>query len=470
LACRKNLLYASEWDTMLKMLSLRIIVVDDEKNQREMLSGFLQRKGYSVTTADSAESALEILHRKAFEIGLFDMKMSGQSGLDLLKKAKDRDPEMQVVVITAFGTVDTAVEAMRAGAYDYLSKPINLDELLELIRRAGERHYLLSENRVLRERLQELEVQEIVGVSTKLKQTLSEISRVAPTDTTVLITGESGTGKELVARTIHRLSTRNSGRFVAVNCAAIPETLLESELLGHEKGAFTGADRRRIGKFELASGGTIFMDEIGDLPAAIQVKLLRIIEEKRFERLGGEEEVFADCRIIAATNRNLTTEVEQGRFREDLFYRINVVNIHLPPLRERREDVMPLVDYFLRQTSARLNRPTKGISVSAKDLLLTHEWPGNVRELANALERAIVLSRSDILDVDDFPQIRSHGHGAAGELVGAPTTLREMEKQHIERILTSTNNSLQQAADLLGIHRNTLRQKMKEYEINRPSE
>ncbi len=452
------------------MLPLRIIVVDDEKNQREMLAGFLSRKGYSVATADSAESALQLLGRKAFEIGLFDMKMSGESGLDLLRKTRDRDPELQVIMITAFGTVETAVEAMRAGAFNYLCKPINLDELLELIRAAGERHFLLAENRILRERLEELELDEIVGTSPKLQQTLSEISRVAPTDATVLITGESGSGKELVARTIHRLSPRAPGRFVAVNCAAIPETLLESELLGHEKGAFTGADRRRIGRFELAAGGTIFLDEIGELPGAIQVKLLRILEDKRFERLGGEEEVFADVRIIAATNRDLTAEVEQGRFREDLFYRINVVNIHVPALRERREDIMALVNYFLKQTSSRLNRPTKGISVAAKDLLLAHEWPGNVRELANAVERAIVLSRSDILDVGDFPQLRAVSHDARGEATGSVTLLRDLEKQHIERILVSTDYNIQQASELLGIHRNTLRQKMKEYQIRRPFE
>jgi DNA-binding NtrC family response regulator len=449
------------------MLSLRIIVVDDEKNQREMLAGFLELRGYSVSTADSAESALELLDRRAFEIGLFDMKMSGESGLDLLSKAKDRDPELQVIVITAFGTVETAVQAMRAGAYNYLCKPINLEELLELVKAAGERHFLLAENRILRERLEELEVKEIVGVSAKLKQTLSEITRVAPTDVTVLIAGESGTGKELVARTIHRLSLRAAGRFVAVNCAAIPETLLESELLGHEKGAFTGADRRRIGRFELATGGTIFLDEIGEMPAAIQVKLLRILEDKRFERLGGEEEVFADVRVIAATNRNLVADVEQGRFREDLYYRINVVSIGIPPLRERREDVMPLIDYFLRQISARLNRPTKGISVAAKDLLLAQDWPGNVRELANAVERAIVLSRSDILDVDDFPQLRPPTHKQEAEAEGGSTLLRDLEKRHIERILATTGYSLQQAAELLGIHRNTLRQKIREYQISK---
>jgi DNA-binding NtrC family response regulator len=446
------------------MLSLRVIVVDDEKNQREMLAGFLDRKGYQVTTADSAEAAVEMIGRRSFEIGLFDMKMSGESGLDLLKKVKAKDPEMQVLMITAFGTVETAVEAMRAGAYDYLSKPINLDELLELLKKAGERHYLLSENRMLRERLEDLEVKEIVGVSSKLKQTLSEVARVAPTDSTVLVTGESGTGKELVARTIHRLSPRRDARFVPVNCAAIPETLLESELFGHEKGAFTGADRRRIGRFELASGGTIFLDEVGELPGAIQVKLLRIIEDKRFERLGGEEEVFADVRIVAATNRNLQRDVEEGRFREDLFYRLNVVSIFIAPLRERRDDIMPLTEFFLNQISERLNRPTRGITAAAKDLLLAHDWPGNVRELANAIERAIVLSRANVLEADDFPQLRQGGPGAAADPTST-SSLRDIEKRHIESVLVSTDYSLQKTAEILGIHRNTLRQKIKDYGI-----
>ncbi len=452
------------------MLSLRVIVVDDEKNQREMLAGFLTRKGYTVTTADSSEVALENMTHNSFEIGLFDMKMTGESGLDLLKKVKAKDPEMQVIMITAFGTVETAVDAMRAGAYDYLSKPINLEELLELVKKAGERHYLLSENRLLREHLEGLEVKEIIGSSSKLKQVLSEIARVAPTDSTVLITGESGSGKELVARTIHRLSSRGEGRFVAVNCAAIPETLLESELFGHEKGAFTGADRRRTGRFELAIGGTILLDEVGELPGAIQVKLLRILEDKRFERLGGDEELDADVRIITATNRNLAEDVEQGRFREDLYYRINVVNIFLPPLRDRREDIMPLTEHFLKQTSERLNRPTRGITAQAKDLLMAHDWPGNVRELANTIERAIVLSRSDILDVDDFPQLR-RSDSAAGEYTApVSATLKELEKRQIENVLASTGYSLQKAADMLGIHRNTLRQKMKEYGIGRPAE
>jgi DNA-binding NtrC family response regulator len=352
--------------------------------------------------------------------------------------------------------------------FNYLSKPVNLEELLELIKKAGEQHYLLAENRQLKEQMQTLEVDEIVGQSQKLKALLSEVARVASTAATVLITGESGTGKELLARTIHKLSPRSDGRFIAVNCAAIPETLIESELLGHEKGAFTGAERRRTGRFELASGGTLLLDEIGELPANIQVKLLRLIEERKFERLGGEEEIEADVRLIAATNRDLQAEVESGNFREDLFYRINVVHLHIPPLRERREDIMPLVDHYLRLYNQRLNRNVAGVTAGAKDILVAYDWPGNVREVANIVERAMVMSRSETLDVSDLAQIA--GRGRSGNQYDLPpgTTLKDLEKRHIENVLSANDYSLQKSADTLGIHRNTLRQKIKEYGLEKP--
>ncbi len=451
------------------MIQLRILIVDDESNQREMLAGFLRKIGHLVTTCESAEAAEEVLKTHSFEIGLFDMKMSGLSGFELFQKVHVRDPEMQVILITAFGNVESAVEAMRAGVYHYISKPVNLGELQELITKAGERHFLLSENRQLRERLEQLEVDEIVGISNRIKSVLSEVARVAPTDATVLITGESGTGKELLARSIHQLSPRNANRFVAVSCAAIPETLIESELLGHERGAFTGAEKRRLGRFELAKGGTILLDEIGELPLSIQVKLLRLLEERRFERLGGEEEIVADVRLIAATNRNLLDEVKAGRFREDLYFRINVVHLHIPPLRERREDIMPLVDHFLKLSAAKTNRPRRSITPAAKDLLIAYDWPGNVRELANVIERATVLSRTDTLDAVDFVQLR--GENAAAGTSQAPLNmpLRDLEKEHIENVLKVNEFSLQKSADILGIHRNTLRQKMKEYGIEKPN-
>jgi two-component system NtrC family response regulator len=450
------------------MVRLRILIVDDEQNQRDMLAGFLKKNDFAVTTAASGEEALKLFETKSFEIGLFDMRMSGMTGLELFDKVHQLDPEMQVIMITAFGNIESAVDAMRSGVFNYLSKPVNLEELLELIKKAGEQHYLLSENRQLKEQMQILEVAEIVGQSQKLKALLSEVARVAPTDSTVLVTGESGTGKELLARTIHNLSPRNNGRFVAVNCAAIPETLLESELLGHEKGAFTGAEKRRIGRFELASGGTLLLDEIGELPGSIQVKLLRLIEEKKFERLGGEEEIEADVRLIAATNRDLQAEVEAGEFREDLFYRINVVHLHIPPLRERREDIMPLVDHFLKLYNERLHRSIKGVTAAVKDNLVAYDWPGNIRELANMVERAIVMSRSDTLDASDFAQIATHGHTAPQLDLPVSMTLKDLEKKHIENVLAANDYSVQKSADVLGIHRNTLRQKMKEYEIEKP--
>ena len=451
------------------MIQLRVLVVDDESNQREMLAGFLRKVGHNVKTADSAETALDILDSHSFEIGLFDMKMSGLSGLELFQKIHDRDPEMQVILITAFGSVESAVDAMRAGVYHYVSKPVNLGELQELILKAGERHYLLAENRQLRERLEVLEADEIVGISGRIKALLSEVARVAPTDATVLITGESGTGKELLARSIHRLSARHTGRFVAVSCAAIPETLIESELLGHERGAFTGAEKRRLGRFELAKGGTILLDEIGELPLSIQVKLLRLLEERRFERLGGEEEIIADVRLIAATNRNLLEEVKANRFREDLYFRINVVQLHIPPLRERREDIIPLVDHFLTLSADKTNRPRRNITPSAKDLLVGYDWPGNVRELANVIERATVLSRTETLDAVDFAQLRAPETAIVAPSIPLDMPLRDLEKEHIENVLKANEFSLQKSAEILGIHRNTLRQKMKDYGIEKPN-
>ena len=451
------------------MIQLRILIVDDESNQREMLAGFLKKTGHNVTTAESAEAALKLLETRAFEIGLFDMKMSGLSGFELFQRVHERDPEMQVILITAFGNVESAVEAMRAGVYHYISKPVNLAELQELIRKAGERHYLLAENRNLRERLEQLQVDEIVGVSDKIKSLLSEVARVAPTDATVLITGESGTGKELLARSIHELSPRRDNRFVAVSCAAIPETLIESELLGHERGAFTGAEKRRLGRFELAKGGTILLDEIGELPLSIQVKLLRLLEERKFERLGGEEEIAADVRLIAATNRNLQAEVKSGRFREDLYFRINVVHLHIPPLRQRRDDIIPLVDHFLNLTASKTNRPPRKITAAAKDRLLAYDWPGNVRELANVIERATVLSRTETLDAADFSQLNANSTESAVTSIPTTMTLRDLEKEHIENVLAANEFSLQKSADVLGIHRNTLRQKMKEYGIEKPN-
>ena len=375
-------------------------------------------------------------------------------------------------MIPAHGTAETAVTAMTSGAYHYITKPItNLDELLELIRRAGEKHYLLRENRFLKEQINEnYDRFEIVGDSRQMREVLSTVSSVAPTDSTVLVTGESGTGKELVARSIHRMSGRAENNFVAVNCAALPENLLESELFGHTKGAFTGATSAREGRFEMADDGSLFLDEIGELPAGIQVKLLRVLEDKTFERVGGNRPITVDVRIIAATNRDLKREMREKKFREDLFYRLNVINIHIPPLRERRDDILPLTDHFISKFSTRFNKEINGITPEAKDLLLRYDWPGNVRELVNVLERAIVLLRGDVIDSTDLPlnveEILQEKRAFVSE--AEIKSIKEIEKEHILRALDFTDWNFNRTADLLGIHRNTLRMKIKDYDLTRP--
>ncbi len=453
------------------MIPLRIIIVDDEKSQREMLGGFLTKKGYTTKTVSSGEEALKLYETENFEIALLDQKMPGMDGITLLSKLKQIDPELQAILITAHGTVETAVEAMRAGAYHYITKPItNLDELLELIRKAGEKHFLLKENKLLKQELQEnIGDSSIIGDSPAMKKVLSTISSVAATNTTVLVTGESGTGKELVARAIHAMSPRSGNRFVTVNCAAIPENLLESELFGHTRGAFTGATSSREGKFSLADQGTLFLDEIGEIPGNIQVKLLRAIEEKTFERVGSNTSVNVDVRIVAATNRNLSKEIQEGNFREDLYYRLNVINIHIPPLRERREDIKPLVEHYVARLSQKLNKNVTGITPAAKDQLLRYSWPGNVRELVNVIERAIVLLRGEVIDASDLPlEVEDKpstdvSYTSDGEI----PSLKDMERKHIERTLEYTDWNFNKASEMLGIHRNTLRMKIKEYDIKR---
>jgi two-component system NtrC family response regulator len=454
------------------MIAFRILIVDDEDSQREMLAGYLSKKGYRIKTAGSGQEALDIYENESFEIALLDQKMPGMDGLELLSRLKQIDPELQVIMITAHGTVETAVTAMTSGAYHYITKPItNLDELLELIRRAGEKHYLLRENRFLKEQINEnYDRFEIVGDSRQMREVLSTVSSVAPTDSTVLVTGESGTGKELVARSIHRMSGRAENNFVAVNCAALPENLLESELFGHTRGAFTGATSAREGRFEMADNGSLFLDEIGELPAGIQVKLLRVLEDKTFERVGGNRPITVDVRIIAATNRDLKREMREKKFREDLFYRLNVINIHIPPLRERRDDILPLTDHFISKFSTRFNKEINGITPQAKDLLLRYDWPGNVRELVNVLERAIVLLRGDVIDSTDLPlnveEISQEKRAFVSE--AEIKSIKEIEKEHILRALDFTDWNFNRTADLLGIHRNTLRMKIKDYDLTRP--
>jgi len=443
---------------------LRILVIDDESSQRELLAGHLERQGHKVVMAADGEQGLEALKNSGAEAALVDMRMPRMDGLAFIKRSLEAYPELSIVVMTAYGTVESAVEAMKAGAFDYLLKPIDLEHVRVILSKIEANQRLVMENRYLKRRLEQFEdFREIVGGSDAIKMVLADVSRVARSDANVMIRGESGTGKELVARAIHYASHRSSGPFLAVNCTSLPETLLESELFGHERGAFTGATSRHLGRFELADKGTIFLDEIGDISPAIQAKLLRVLETRTFQRLGGERDIQVDIRVLAATNRDLEAKVKEGSFREDLYYRLNVIPITMPPLRERRDDILPLTEHFIKKYNRKNNKSVKGITPETKDLFLRYRWPGNVRELENLVERAIVLSRGDIIDVQDV----SLALGAGQEEVTDMEDLRleELEKRAIVRALKRTKGSIMEASQLLGIHRNTLRLKIQKYKI-----
>ena len=432
-----------------------ILIVEDERAQREALAGYLRKAGYDVATAATGKEALE--GKSTPDVVLLDLRLPDMEGLDLLKKLREMNPDTEIIVITAYGTVRTAVEAMRLGAFDYLTKPVDLDELLLIIGRALEKHERDLEVSFLKEEVEKFRPQTgLIGESPAIKEVLSMIYRVAPSNATVLITGESGTGKELVARILHAASPRKDRRFVAVSCAAIPESLLESELFGYERGAFTGATKPKPGKFELAHGGTLFLDEIGDLPISLQVKLLRVLQEKEVERLGSTVPRKVDVRIIAATNQDLRKKVEGGSFREDLYYRINTINIHIPPLRERKEDILPLAEFFLRKFSREMGKDIKGFDREARKALLSYQWPGNVRELINVVERAVVLTRKNIITADLL---------MLEQLKSPFPTLEELEREHIKKALKISGGNLTRASELLGIHRNTLREKLKKYNL-----
>ena len=451
-------------------MKYRLLVVDDEQSQREMLAGFLAKQGYAVQAADSGEKALNLCLENYFEMAVIDLRMPGMDGLELLRRLKSLNPEIQVLVLTAHGSVETAVEAMRAGAFHYVNKPVDLEELLLTLKSASERHHLLVENRELRAALASNALQvDMVAESPQMREVLSTVARVAPTPSTILILGESGSGKELVARAIHAASGRDPEKFVAVNVASLPETLLASELFGYERGAFTGAVKKRMGRFELADGGTLFLDEIGDLPASMQVKLLRVLEQKRIERLGGESSFKVDVRLISATHVDLEARMGEGAFREDLYYRLNVITITVPPLRERKEDILPLVEHFLERQRRRLGKTIEGLTSEARDLMFYYSWPGNVRELENVIERACVLCRGQAIDVDDLPRlVRDERQvGVGGPDASPGTSLRDLESRHIREVLDQTGWNFKQAAEILGIHRNTLRMKIKEYELER---
>jgi two-component system response regulator PilR (NtrC family) len=395
-----------------KRVETRLLVVDDEQSMRDMLRIVLKRDGYNVQVAENGRDAIELLRKEPFDLLLSDIQMPGASGVDVLRAAKDINRDMVVFMMTAFASTDTAVEAMRLGAVDYLTKPFNVDELRLKVRHQLEARRLKEENVVLKRALHaQHELSNIIGGSACMVALFQMVATVAKTTSTVLITGESGTGKEMVARAIHENSLRREHPFVALNCGALPETLLESELFGHMKGAFTGADTMKKGLVEVAERGTIFLDEIGEMTAVMQVKLLRVLQDRRFRRLGGTDEVQADIRVVAATNQDLPKLVSEGRFREDLFYRINVIEIHLPPLRDRREDIPLLAEHFLPKFAAQMGKPVTSISSEAQALLSAHDWPGNVRELQNVIERAVALEPSPVVLAESLP-----AHIRAGRL------------------------------------------------------
>jgi two-component system NtrC family response regulator len=449
----------------------KILIAEDEKTQRDLLEGFLKKEGFSVEAVANGREALQKIEKDYFDVVLVDYKMPELDGLHTLREIRKLYPDLPVVMMTAYGTVETAVASMKEGALDYLTKPIDLDELLLILQKVIERSNLIQENKVLKAKLQErYTYPNIVYGSPKMEEVMGLVARVAPSQATILIRGDSGTGKELIANAIHYASPRSDKPLVKVSCSAIPETLLESELFGHEKGAFTGAAQRRIGRFEEAEGGTIFLDEIGDLSPGIQVKLLRILQEKEFQRLGSNQTLKTDVRVITATHQHLEEAMRKGLFREDLYYRLNVISIQLPPLRERKEDIPLLIDYFLKKYLKMNQKSISDISKEARMLLLRHSYPGNVRELENLIERAVVLCRGEIITTQDLP---FHLKEEKSEKIwdtskrekNLPESLEEIEKDLIIKALHQHQGVQTRAAESLGISERVLRYKIKKYNI-----
>ena len=433
-----------------------------------MLRDFLMGEGYQVSEASNGERALEVLKDDYFDLVLLDYKMPGMDGMAVLNEVKGLNPEIDVILMTAYGTIETAVKAMKAGAADYITKPIELEELLLLIEKISEFRNLTKENKILREDLRGKGItsDQIIYKSRVMNEVINLAGRVSRSNTTVLIRGESGTGKELFARLIHTLSPRSEKPMITVNCAALPESLLESELFGHEKGAFTSASRRRIGRFEEADEGTLFLDEIGELSPSVQVKLLRFLQGREFQRVGGNQTIRSDVRIISATNRDLEAKMKGGAFREDLYYRLNVVAMTIPPLRERKEDLSPLIDHFFKHFATEMGEDIREVHAEARDLLLRYDYPGNVRELENIIERAVVIARESVISSKDLPFTREELHVHEGEEKlpkSLKTALDGLERTMVRKAMDETANHQTKAADILGISERMLRYKLKKY-------
>jgi len=448
----------------------KILVVDDEASHRQMIKAVLSAEGYEIEEAAEGQEAVRSVEAKFYDLILMDIRMPGLSGVEALKKIKDISPGIAIIIMTAYASVDSAIDALKAGAYDYLTKPLDIEELKILVAKALQFHRLEKENVYLREQLNDrFDFSNIIGRSPAMKRLFETMALVAPSEATVLIVGESGTGKELIANAVHHNSPRAAKPFIKVNCAALPETLLESELFGHEKGAFTGATTRKQGRFQMAHRGSILLDEIGEMSPATQAKILRVLQEREFELIGSTQTIKVDTRIIAATNKNLEEEIEQERFREDLFYRINVVTIEVPPLRDRREDIALLADFFLKHYSEKNRRLIKGFTPRATDLLKRYDWPGNVRELENIIERAVIMARGEMITPLEFPvDLQDLDEGLKESRIDLTPgrSLKEVEKVMILRTLEEEGGNRTHAARKLGISRRTLQLKLKEYGIN----
>ncbi len=453
-------------------MKAKILVADDESSHRQMIEAVLTEEGYEVTQAEDGRAAVSTVEDRFYDLIIMDVRMPNMDGIEALQKIKQISPDIPVIIMTAYASVDSAVVALKSNAYDYLIKPLDIDELKILVAKALRYHQLEQENIYLKERLNDrFDFSNIIGRSPSMAHLFETVALVAPSEATVLIVGESGTGKELIANAIHQNSPRKDQPFIKVNCAALPETLLESELFGHEKGAFTGAIARKQGRFQLAHNSSIFLDEIAEMAPATQAKILRVLQEREFEPVGGTQTIKVNTRVIAATNKNLEEEIREGRFREDLYYRLNVVTVDVPPLHQRFEDIPLLADFFLKQYAEKNRRLIKGFTPRATDLLMRHDWPGNVRELENVIERAVIMARGEMITPLEFPiDLQELDRDLKESRIDLTPgrSLKEVEKEMILRTLEETGGNRTHAARILGISRRTLQLKLKEYGINPP--